>query len=186
MKFDYQIEEKYEFEKAYKGLINFVSSKVQVKFVSDQTVTITSDKSKDYEWHLFELGARYGGNLFRNQFELKLIDHKSYNREIDKPIQPNKIKINTKWNTEIEFNPIYLNLAEAYMVNKLGSVLSDQEKQTIKKKVSDFDFEQKISFVLPVKHAYQIIDGILIIIRLENDKFNITDLWKIKWNEKKI
>ena len=183
MKFELKISDKGIFEKAYANLNSFVQSKVKAEFKSDDSVEISSDESDNYKWHLVTLGSLYGGEVFKNNHELSLIEHSSVDIEIPQPFSSNEIKLISNRGEKLIFNPYYLNLSEAYMVNKLESVLNNMDKLKIQNLVTSFNFQQKISFELPIKHAYQIIDQTLIIIKKEAGIFTITNLWKTKWNE---
>ncbi|MEZ5041136.1 MAG: hypothetical protein R2828_14660 [Saprospiraceae bacterium] len=185
MEFEYKISDWESFRKGFLQHKKFLSSKIEFEELDIERVRILTTNPEFNNWHLAEFGRFYGGSIFRNNFELDLIDKEDCKIHFEKPEKSKVIRIETKWNTPIEFKTFYLNCAEAYQTNVLANSLSETGVKKLNQKYPELKLI-KDSFKTSPNFAYQIVKGILIIIEFERKSkiCRINSLWKSEWNEK--
>lgn len=182
MDFKTEISEPESFDNAYKQFKGFVKSKIVVESNGGQA-SIKAEESKQNKWHLFTLASFYGSRVFEKNNKLRLLKNQSCNIIVPNPINNTPIKIITEWEKTVEFNPVFLSLAESSMINKFATYLSNEDKTKLKEEIHEFVFDKKVSFINGIKFSYQIIDEVLILIKSENGTTKIVSLWKTEWYE---
>lgn len=167
------------FEKSFLNFKKLVSS----DFEFDPDNQILKTNSEDFEkWHLVSLASSYGSDLFVRESKLLIIGYQSTNISFEIDYNQQAINFSTNWKQVIEFNPAHLCSADLFLTNKLGEILDEKSKITIKEKMPDFEFNQSI-FQASKKYAYFIMDNTLVFVMTEKDKAEINHIFEICWNE---
>ena len=166
------------FKESFLNFKKFVSSDIEFNFGTYELSTKLDDFDK---WHLVTLAQIYGGDIFRKQNELEIVNTESVNIHFEIDYNLPSVKYTSEWNDEIEFYPAYLNSADFYLIDKLNRILSNPSKQIIKDQIHDFDFGQSVFLVN--KYAYFISNKTLVFIKTNGNKARITNLFELNWNE---
>lgn len=185
LKFEYKISDWESFRKGFLSHKKFLGSKIEFEELDKERVRISTKNPEFNKWHLAEFGRFYGGNIFRNNFELDLIDEEECSIEFEESEKSETIKIDTKWEVSVEFRTFYLNCAEAYQTNVLANSLTESSVKKLNQRYPNLRLVKR-SFKTSQSHAYQIVGGVLIIIEIDRQSkiCSINNLWKTEWNEK--
>ncbi len=186
MKFNFKIIDWEALKNGYLQHKNLLSSSnIQIQEIANEIAEVSTKEDEFNNWHLAEFGRFYGATIFRNNYELLLVDSQKCDIQFNKPIESQTIIIENKWNKSIEFKTFYLNCAEAYRTNLLANSLSELGVETLNSNYSELRLE-KGSFKNSNSYAYQIIKEILFIISYNRttNRCIIENLYKTEWHEK--
>ena len=186
LKFKYKISDWISFKNSYLRHKNLLSnSNIIFEELDSEIASISTNESEFNHWHLAEFGRFYGASIFRNNYELDLVESTKSIYKFEKPVKSKTILIDNIWKKTLEFRTFYLNCAEAYQTNVLANSLTKSGLDKLNAAYPDLNLS-KGSFKTSNNYAYQILNDVLILISYNrtSNQCTIENLYKTEWNEK--